>query len=75
MHPSTADLRIVATKPLVAPAALEKELPLDDARAELVARSRREVEAIITGSDASGSDRVRHFFSSAAARLMLKSAL
>jgi 3-deoxy-7-phosphoheptulonate synthase len=51
MHPSTADLRIVATKPLVAPAALEKELPLDDARAELVARSRREVEAIITGSD------------------------
>lgn len=51
MHQSTADLRIRATKPLVAPAVLEEELPLDDARAELVARTRREVEAIITGAD------------------------
>lgn len=51
MHQSTADLRIVATKPLIAPAALETELPLDDTRAELIARSRREVEAIITGQD------------------------
>ncbi len=51
MHPSTADLRIVATKPLEAPAALEAELPLDDARADLVALSRREIEAILTGAD------------------------
>lgn len=51
MHQSTADLRIVATKPLIAPAALEAELPLDDAQAELVWRSRREIEAIITGRD------------------------
>ncbi|MCF7760870.1 MAG: 3-deoxy-7-phosphoheptulonate synthase, partial [Cephaloticoccus sp.] len=51
MPSSTADLRIVATKPLLAPAVLEEELPLGDARAELVARSRREVEAIITGTD------------------------
>ena len=49
MHPSTADLRIRATKPLIAPALLEEELPLDDARAALVARTRREIEAILTG--------------------------
>lgn len=51
MPQSTADLRIVASKPLLAPAALEAELPLDDTRAELVARSRREIEAIITAQD------------------------
>jgi 3-deoxy-7-phosphoheptulonate synthase len=51
MHPSTADLRIRATKPLIAPALLEEELPLDDARAALVARTRREIEAIIAGED------------------------
>jgi len=51
MHPSTSDLRIRATKPLIAPAVLEDDLPLDDARATLVARSRREVEAIVTGAD------------------------
>lgn len=51
MHPSTSDLRIRATKPLIAPAVLEDDLPLDDARAALVARSRREVEAIVTGAD------------------------
>ncbi len=51
MHPTTADLRIRATKPLLAPAVLEEEIPLDDARATLVARSRREVVEIITGKD------------------------
>jgi 3-deoxy-7-phosphoheptulonate synthase len=51
MHSSTADLRIRATKPLLAPAILEEEIPLDDARAALVGRTRREVAAIITGVD------------------------
>lgn len=51
MHPSTADLRIRATKPLMAPALLEEELPVDDARAALVARIRREIETIIAGQD------------------------
>jgi len=51
MHAPTADLRILATKPLVAPAALENELPLDEARTALVLRSRREAAAIITGTD------------------------
>ncbi|MDB6094208.1 MAG: phospho-2-dehydro-3-deoxyheptonate aldolase [Verrucomicrobia bacterium] len=51
MHPSTSDLRIRATKPLIAPAVLEDDLPLDDAGAQLIARSRREIEAILTGID------------------------
>jgi len=51
MHSPTADLRIRAIKPLIAPAVLEEEIPLGDAGAALVARSRREVAAIITGAD------------------------
>jgi 3-deoxy-7-phosphoheptulonate synthase len=51
MHPSTSDLRIRAQKPLIAPAVLEDELPVPDAGAEMVARTRREVAAIVTGAD------------------------
>jgi 3-deoxy-7-phosphoheptulonate synthase len=51
MHQPTADLRIRAIKPLLAPAILEEEVPVDDARAELIARSRREVAAIMNGRD------------------------
>ncbi|MBS0632216.1 MAG: 3-deoxy-7-phosphoheptulonate synthase [Verrucomicrobia bacterium] len=51
MHPTTSDLRIRATKPLIAPAVLEDELPLSDAGAETVARARREAAAILTGAD------------------------
>ena len=51
MHPPTSDLRIRATKPLAAPAALEAELPLTDAGAALVAQARRAIAAIITGAD------------------------
>lgn len=51
MHPSTADLRIRATKPLVAPAILEEELPLDDARAAVVRHGRQQVERILSGED------------------------
>jgi len=52
MHPPTADLRIRAIKPLIAPAALEEDLPLDDRGIELVRSSRRQIDAIITGADA-----------------------
>ncbi|HEY0947631.1 MAG TPA: 3-deoxy-7-phosphoheptulonate synthase [Opitutaceae bacterium] len=48
---STSDLRIRATKPLLAPAILEEEFPLSVAHAELVARSRREIGHIIAGTD------------------------
>ena len=51
MHASTSDLRIRASRPLLAPAILEEEIPLDDAGAALVERSRREVAAVMSGSD------------------------
>jgi hypothetical protein len=52
MHPPTSDLRIRSTKPLLAPAILEEEIPQGDASAELVARSRRAIaEAMLGGDD------------------------
>jgi 3-deoxy-7-phosphoheptulonate synthase len=51
MHSSTSDLRIRAQKPLIAPAVLEEEIPLNDAGAELVGRTRREIADIVTGRD------------------------
>ena len=51
MHQRTSDLRIRAQKPLIAPAVLEEEIPLSDEGAELVARTRREVASIVTGTD------------------------
>ena len=50
-HLSTSDLRIRAARPLLFPATLAAELPLDDAGAEFVAQSRRIVEEIILGRD------------------------
>jgi 3-deoxy-7-phosphoheptulonate synthase len=51
MHQPTSDLRIRAQKPLIAPAVLEDELPLADAGAEMIAQTRREIAAIVTGAD------------------------
>jgi 3-deoxy-7-phosphoheptulonate synthase len=51
MHEPTSDLRIRAQKPLIAPAVLEDELPLGDAGARLVAQTRAETAAIVTGAD------------------------
>jgi 3-deoxy-7-phosphoheptulonate synthase len=51
MHQPTADLRIRAQKPLVAPAVLEAELPLDDHAAAVVAKARQAIAAILTGVD------------------------
>jgi 3-deoxy-7-phosphoheptulonate synthase len=45
------DVRILATRPLVAPAVLAAELPLEEAGAELVARSREAVGEIILGRE------------------------
>ncbi|MGO1316576.1 MAG: 3-deoxy-7-phosphoheptulonate synthase, partial [Cellulomonadaceae bacterium] len=48
---STRDLRIRALDPLPAPADMLAELPLTDRAADLVARSRAEVRAVMDGSD------------------------
>ncbi len=50
-HLPTADLRIRAVRPLLSPAVLAEELPLDDAGADFVAQSRRVVEDILRGRD------------------------
>ena len=47
----TDDLRIVKTRPLLAPAILAEEIPLTDAAATTVYESRRAVEAILDGKD------------------------
>ena len=46
-----SDTRIVAYEPLLSPAALLDELPLGDAEAETVERSRAEVRAVLDGDD------------------------
>lgn len=51
MHSPTSDLRIRATKPLLAPAVLEEEFPLDARRIEVVQQGRRQVEAVLAGVD------------------------
>ncbi len=51
MRQATADLRIRATKPLLAPSVLATELPLDDEGAQLVAESRRTIAGVLTGAD------------------------
>lgn len=51
MHQPTSDLRIRAQKPLIAPAVLEDELPLSDAGAELITRTRAEAADIVLGRD------------------------
>jgi 3-deoxy-7-phosphoheptulonate synthase len=51
MSVPTSDLRIRTVKPLVTPAILENELPLDDGGAAFIARTRAEIGAIIAGED------------------------
>jgi 3-deoxy-7-phosphoheptulonate synthase len=47
----TSDLRIRVTKPLVAPAVVESELPLPEAGAAMIVQARRDIAAIITGEN------------------------
>lgn len=51
MSPRTADLRICATKPLIAPVALAADLPLGDTAAATVAAGREAIAAALTGAD------------------------
>ena len=49
--PTTADVRIRSTRPLISPAILEDELPLSDAAAARVHAARRAVARVVTGED------------------------
>ncbi|MBT5901914.1 MAG: 3-deoxy-7-phosphoheptulonate synthase [Opitutaceae bacterium] len=49
--PETADLRIRATKPLIAPGLLAEEIPLPDASRDQIAEARHEIAAIMRGED------------------------
>ncbi|SDO39149.1 3-deoxy-D-arabinoheptulosonate-7-phosphate synthase [Nakamurella panacisegetis] len=51
MSPQTSDLRISSFEPLLSPAVLRDALPLSAAGENSVSASRREVEAILTGTD------------------------
>lgn len=47
----TRDLHIESIRPLVPPAVLADDLPLSDERSEVITRARREVKAILDGTD------------------------
>jgi 3-deoxy-7-phosphoheptulonate synthase len=49
--PRVRDTRVVAYEPLLSPAALLDELPMSDAMAARVERSRTEVRAVLDGAD------------------------
>ncbi|HXL89907.1 MAG TPA: 3-deoxy-7-phosphoheptulonate synthase [Streptosporangiaceae bacterium] len=49
--PQVSDTRVMAYEPLLSPAALLDELPLGEAMAEVVARSRADVQAVLDGTD------------------------
>ena len=49
--PTTADVRIRSTRPLISPAILEDELPLSEAAATRVHEARRAVARVVTGQD------------------------
>jgi len=49
--PNTSDIRIRSVRPLISPAILEDELPLDDAGSAAVQRARRDVARVILGQD------------------------
>jgi 3-deoxy-7-phosphoheptulonate synthase len=49
--PRVSDTRVVASEPLLSPAALLDELPLSDAMAAAVERSRIEIRAVLDGAD------------------------
>lgn len=49
--PTTADLRIRETRPLVTPDTLIREIPLDETGTELITTSRRDSAAIMRGED------------------------
>ena len=48
---ATSDLHVVETRPLVAPALLHQDLPIDDAATQTVSSARRRIQSILRGED------------------------
>ena len=49
--PRTADLRIRSTTPLLSPETLAAEIPLPDATAAFIHQARREIAAVLAGTN------------------------
>ena len=51
MVDSTSDLHVVETRPLMSPALLHRDLPLDKATSEVVSTTRKKIQSILHGID------------------------
>ncbi len=51
MVDSTSDLHVVETRPLMSPALLHRDLPLDKSASEVVSTSRKKIQSILHGID------------------------
>ncbi len=51
MVDSTSDLHVVETRPLMSPALLHRDLPLDKAASEVVSNTRQKIQSILHGTD------------------------
>ena len=51
MVDSTSDLNVVETRPLMSPALLHRDLPLDKAASETVSTTRKKIQSILNGID------------------------
>ena len=51
MVDSTSDLHVVETRPLMSPALLHRDLPLDKAASETVSTTRKKIQSILNGID------------------------
>jgi len=51
MVDSTSDLHVVETRPLMSPALIHKDLPLDKAASEVVSNTRKNIQSILHGID------------------------
>ena len=51
MVDSTSDLHVVETRPLMSPALIHRDLPLDQAASEVVSTTRKKIQSILHGND------------------------
>ena len=51
MVDSTSDLHVVETRPLMSPALLHRDLPLDKGASEVVSTTRKKIQSILHGND------------------------